>query len=303
MSNTKWEEIPASDLRRQFIAERPRDVDGVFNASSLYYREKLIRKLCGLFDLSGAPENWDLNYFWYTLFSWGYLAVVDTAAGVLPLQCGFSGLNWYGHPTKIIIANPVLGNIEKTIDEDGVLINLQYNYHSVQALIQRYATMLAMCDSSLAVGLMNSKVAFIAMASNKQQANTMKRMYDEISAGNPAVFVNQDVANPANFYFNRVKENFIGEQILSVKRSIMNEFLTEVGINNANTDKRERLNSEEVNANNEEIGLNVQDWLDNLKTGIKKVNKMFDLNVSVKRRAWEEYETEEVTEDELTESD
>lgn len=294
MSNyDNWEQIPLDDLKRKFFAERPSDVDGVFNASALFYRQELTRRLCSLFELSGAPDSWDLNYFWSILFLEGHIGVTDTAAGVLPLRCGYSGINWYNRPTKLVFANPVLGKFERTIDEDGVLLYLQYNYHSANELLQRYATMLAMCDSALAVTLMNSKVAFIGMANSKAQANTLKKMYDQISAGNPAVFVNQDAANPANFFFNRVKENFVGTEIQSLKRSIINEFLTNIGINNANTDKRERLNAEEVNANNEEIGVNIEDWKNNLQAGIEKVNTMFGTDMRITRRKWARNELSE----------
>lgn len=304
--NTRWEPVAADDLLRAFLREAPKDVDGVYNASSIYYRQELLRRLCSLFEMTGQPDTWDMDYFWTVLFLEGHIGVSDTAAGVLPLRCAYSGINMYNHPTDLIFANPVLGNWTRRIGKDGVLLHLMYDYLPAQALIQRYATLLAMCDSSLAVTLMNSKVAFIGLASNKSQANTMKRMYDKISSGEPAVFVNQDVGNPANFYFNRVKENFVGEQILIVKRGIINEFLTNIGINNANTDKRERLNADEVNANNQEIGINISDWLYNLQTGIEEVNKMFDLNISVKRKHWKDpagERGEEATVNEFTESD
>lgn len=281
-----WNKIGYEDLKNQFIAQKPKDVDGVFNASALYYRERLLRRLASIFELENIPDSWDMNYFWYILFSWGYIGVTDTTMGILPLQCSFTGLNVFKRPTKMIFSNPVLGNFDRIIDETGVLIALQYNFHSAQALLQRYSTMLAMCDSSLAVNLMNSKVSFIGMANSKAQAATMKQMFDKISAGEPFVVVNTEIGNPANFWFNRVKENFVGEELLSVKRSIVNDFLTEIGINNANTDKRERLISDEVNANNEEIGINIDDWYENLKTGIEKVNAMFNLNITCKRKKW-----------------
>lgn len=302
-----WENIPLDDLKRQFFAESPKHVDGVFNQAALYYRQELLRRLSSLFEIKNAPDNWDLNYFWTVLFCEGRIGVTDTPVGVIPLRCGFSGLNMYNRPTTLLFTNPVLGSFERTIDVDGILMHLMYDFQPANLLMQRYATMLAMCDSSLAVTLMNSKVAFIGLASSKAQANTMKRMYDKISAGEPAVFVNQDIGNPANFYFNRVKENFIGEQILAVKRGIINEFLTNIGINNANTDKRERLNTDEVNANNQEIGINICDWLENLQAGADKVNKMFGLNIEIRRRHWQDPDRMQVQEggpeNEFSESD
>lgn len=280
-----WLSIPFSDLKRQFFATKPKDVDGLLTTSTMYYQEYLLKKIFAIFDFS-LPDTWDLDYFQQHLFLDGYIAVTDTDAGILPLQCSFSGINVFSHPTDIIIANPVLGSFERKIGVNGVLIKLQYNYMGIHALLNRYAALLAMCDSALSVNLMNSKVAFIGMAENKAQADTMKKMYDEISMGKPAVFVKGSaIGNGESFYFNRVKENYIAKDIQDTKRSLINEFLTEIGINNANINKRERLNLDEVNANDEEIRANVQHWYDNIRAGFDEVNAMFtDLNISVKIR-------------------
>jgi hypothetical protein len=80
------------------------------------------------------------------------------------------------------------------------------------------------------------------------------------------------------------KENFIAEDVQILKRKLINEFLTEIGINNTNQDKRERLTDDEVNANNDEVLANIQHWYDNLSEGIDKANKMFNLGLSVKVR-------------------
>ena len=212
---------------------------------------------------------------------------MDTELGVIPLRCGHTGLNVYEEPTKCIIANPILGNLEPEIGTECVLLRINYDYSGVMPIVERYAGLLAMCDSSLAVSLMNSKVAFIGLASSKNQANTMKKMYDQISTGQPAVFVNGDTVNQEKFFFNNVKQNFVGEEIMRVKRMITNDFLTEIGLNNANLDKRERLNSEEVQANDEEIKNNVQHWLDNINEGFREANAMFGLNLSVRVRRYD----------------
>lgn len=285
ITEDRWTSIAFDDLKRQFFAERPRDVDGVANQSAYYFSRKLLRQVFGRFDFK-LPESWPLDYFLTTLFINGEICITDTEAGVIPLRCGHSGINMYQEPTHCIIANPVLGEMRKEIGTECALIRINWNYSGIMDIVNRYAALLAMCDSSLAVTLMNSKVAFIGMASSKAQANTMKKMYDMISMGQPAVFVNGDAVNQENFFFNRVKENFVGQEIMQVKRMITNDFLTEIGINNANLEKRERLVTDEVNANDEEIGNNVQHWLDNIKEGFKQANALFDLNLSVTLRKW-----------------
>ena len=211
----------------------------------------------------------------------GFITITDTQMGVLPLRCGVSGYNVFNHPTTVIVANPVLGNFERTIDEDCALVKISYDYRGILDIIYRYAYMLAECDCSISVNLMNSKVAFIGLVESKQQANSMKAMYDMISKGEPAVFVKGSQINQDTILYNHVKENFIASDIQLLKRKIMSEFLTEIGVNNANTEKRERLTDNEVEANDSEIQLNAGYWLDNIKEGFEVANRLYNLNLSI----------------------
>lgn len=278
-------QIPFKDLVHQFFARKPKDVDGVANTSTIYYREYLLKKILSRFEFDGLPSYWDMDYFLEVLFLDGKICITDTAAGVLPLRCGTTGVGIFEQPTECQIANPVLGSFRRTIDVDCALIKLQYNYAGCGWLINRYATMLAMCDSSVAVNLMNTKVTYVFKASSKAQAETMKKMYDEITQGNPAVFVGENGAiNEENMFVMPAKQNFIAEDVQILKRKIINEFLTEIGINNTNQDKRERLTDDEVNANNDEVYANIQHWFDNISDGINRANKLYNLGLSVKVR-------------------
>lgn len=278
-------DVPFSDLVHNFFAKKPKEVDGVANTSSLYYRNYLLKKILSRFEFSGIPTFWDYDYFLEILFLEGHVCITDSTAGILPFKCGLTGIGIFEQPTKCIIANPVLGNFDRTIDVDCALIKLQYDYQGVGWMIQRYSTLLAMCDSSISVNLMNSKVAHVFKASSKAQAETMKKMYDEISMGKPVVFVGENGAlNDDNVYTMPVKNNFVADDIQLLKRKIINEFLTDIGINNTNLDKRERLTDDEVNANNDEVKANIQHWLDNLTDGLNRANNMFGLDLQVKIR-------------------
>lgn len=277
-------QIPFQDLVQQFFAKKPKDVDGVANTSTIYYREYLLKKILSRFEFE-IPSFWDMDYFLETIFLDGKICITDTAVGVLGLKCGVTGIGIFDQPTECQIANPVLGSFRRTIDVDCALIKLQYNYAGCGWLINRYATMLAMCDSSVATNLMNTKVTYVFKASSKAQSETMKKMYDDITCGKPAVFVGENGAiNEENMFVMPAKQNFIAEDVQILKRKIINEFLTEIGINNTNQDKRERLTDDEVNANNDEVYANIQHWYDNLSDGINKANALYNLGLSVKIR-------------------
>lgn len=274
------DQIMKNDALRDYFSLNPKKVDP--NSTTFnYYVDTLLRKAQSIYEFKNIPENWDIDYMVTTLLAQGFFCITDTPMGVLPLRCGLSGINVFNHPTTIIIANPVLGNLERTIDQDAALVKLQYTYQSIMPIIYKYATMLAECDSSISVNLMNSKVCFIGLCSSKNQAESMKLMYKKISEGEPAIFVKGDQINSEQIFYNHVKENFVAGEIQILKRKIMSEFLTEIGVNNANTDKKERLTDNEVEANDEEIQLNAGYWLDNIREGINKANEMFNLNITV----------------------
>ena len=257
------------------------------------YAEWCFKKIFGAFEFSGIPDTWDYDYFLTRLFIDGHIAVTDTEIGVIPLRCGITGVNVFEHPTTAIFANPVLGNFQRDLFGDDpktscALIKLQYDYTGVMPLVYKYAALLSECDISINVNLRNSKVAFIGFVESKQQAATMEKLFTEIESGKPAVYVKKaDALAQDDIYYNHVKETYIANDVQLLKQSIINDFLTEVGLNNANTDKRERLIVDEVNANDEEIRANVQHWLDTMNEGIRRANSLFNLNLGVTLRKFD----------------
>ena len=101
------------------------------------------------------------------------------------------------------------------------------------------------------------------------------------------MYVKKDDLTQDDIYYNHVKETYIANDVQLLKQSIKNEFLTEIGLNNANTDKRERLITDEVNANNEEIRANVQHWIDSIREGMRRANELFDLNLTIDLRKFD----------------
>ena len=272
--------VMRDDMLRDYFTTNPKKVDPN-STTFMYYVHALFRKAMSIYDFKNVPETWDYDYMVSVLLSQGFITITDTPLGVIPLRCGVSGINVYNHPTTVIISNPVIGNLERIIDDDCALVKISYDYRGILDIVYKYASMLADCDSSISVNLMNSKVTFIAMCTSKQQAQAMKLMYDLITKGEPAVFVKGDQINDEQIFYNHVKENFIADEVQILKRKIMSEFLTEIGVNNANTDKKERLTDNEVEANDSEIQLNAGYWLENMREGFDKANKMYGLNIQV----------------------
>lgn len=268
------------ELVRGFFHHTPKSVNDTTNNSFFYYQFQLMTKLKSVLTVSGYPSNWNIDNMWDVLLTNGYIPVVKTDIGTLALEGGFYGQNMYYMPTNVLVNNPVLRDIDEKIGEKGELLYINYEYNKFQgvmSLINRYAVLLANIDCSLNVSLYNSRLAHVFEAETDAQLKSLQKMYDDVSRGNPAVFLKKGMKNIGkdndSSYFLNVKNTYIGNDLLLTKRSIMNEFLTEIGINNANTDKRERLNSDEVNANNSEVRCTIVRFIDTLNECAKKINE------------------------------
>lgn len=297
--------IPEQDMISRYVLQvEPRDVEGLNNTSVVYYTYEFIRKLFGVYSIENVPEGWDYDYMLERIFLDGLMCITDTPLGVLPLQTGVSGLNVFNHPTTCVIANPVLGSFERTIDVDCALVKLQYNYGNVWPIINRYASLLAMCDSSIAVNLINTKVAAIFGAESKAEAETYKLMFDRIARGEPAVFIGEGLAKKLSdrLLFNQVKQQFVANDVEDLKQRLMDDFLSDIGINNANTDKRERLNTFEVVSNTQEVRSGAEHWLENIQEGFDVANKMFGLQLKIVRKQFKGEDPEGGIKDDFTES-
>lgn len=75
-----------------------------------------------------------------------------------------------------------------------------------------------------------------------------------------------------------------------MKQAILRECMTLLGIENANMDKKERLVSDEVNANNQQVIASRNIWFSERKKAIEELNKKFNLNASVEFAVYEDFE-------------
>lgn len=252
-----------------------------------YFRKYLFQKAISVFDWK-IPEEWDKDYFLYTLYGLGYIAIIDTDQyGVICQGGALGGYNLYYRPSYIIITNPLIkGTITANLATDCALIKLQPDYSSIMDLIGYYADQMALASESLGINLLNVKSGTVFGAESKAKAESYKKMFDTLSDGDPAVVIDKKLLDeqgkPTWFPFTQhIKESYVVTDILSDMRKIEAMFDTEIGIPNANTDKRERLVTDEVNANNIETATRCELWLDTLRKGIDKANQMFKINIEV----------------------
>lgn len=285
--------LPPYDYQQLNLAaasESPSTVHTSNVAAYWYYIKYLLQYAIAQFDWN-MPSEWDKDYFLYTLYGRGYLAIIKTDRfGVIPQQCSLRGLNVFYHPTEALIANPLLAGFPaQRINQDCTVLKLQPDYGSIMDKISYYADMMALCDEVMQVNLFNSQLSYVMTAQSKAAAESLKKLYDTIHSGNPAVVVDkllfgQD-GQPTWQPFNQdVGGNFIVDRIQTAREHLKDQLLTDLGIPTANTLKKERLVVAEVESNAQETAIVPDMWLQHLQEECSRANTMFGLNLSVKWR-------------------
>lgn len=241
------------------------------------------------------PETWHVDFFQRILYGLGFAVIMRTDKfGIIPQPGTLGGYNVFYEPLYAMVANPLLpfdSGKQMIIDKTCSIIKLTPDYLGIGDLVGHYAEKMALASQSISVNFTNSKLAYVFAARDKAQAQAFKKMFDAINSGEPAVVIDKTLFNedgsPNWELFNQnLRNTYIVDDVLSDLRKIEAEFDTKIGIPNANTDKKERLISDEVNANNAETSSISDLWLDTIRDGIRRTADLFpDLQpITVERR-------------------
>lgn len=270
---------------------------------SWYFKRYLLQKLISVFEFEGIPDNWNIDYFTYILFTWGHIGVIETDKfGVIPQLCTLMGRDVFYMPTNICVSNHLLRGIKTPkIGTECTLIKMQPDYCGAWDLISYYADLMALTSEAAAVNIVNSKLAYVFAAEGKTMAESFKKLFDNIASGEPAVFVDKTLyseeGRPQWETFNQnLKNTYIASDLYEDLAKIDSRFNTEIGIPNVNISKQSGVSADEINANNIDTQSKVKLWLQTIKRGLDETNKMFGSNITVKLRFDKLEEVKEVEE-------
>ena len=110
---------------------------------------------------------------------------------------------------------------------------------------------------------------------------TLKNVYMQYSGNIPFIFGSKkfDINNKLNVL--KTDAPYLLDKLALHKHEVWDEMLTFLGINNANTDKKERLITDEVNSNNELINYYLNCFYKPRKDACDELNKKYGLNIKV----------------------
>ena len=253
-----------------------------------YYVELLTEKANGMYIYSGLPDSLPSDQIELKLVLDGFCVVFNHPKfGLVTSGGGLSGIDKYYLPTNFVYAQPALGSGNLIIDKNCVVIYNssidQYTRSGLSEIIQRSARLLADIDSSISILTINTRATKLNVAANDSIAKTVNHAMQKIADGEIETINTQsllDLYKTVDWNSEQKQQEII--ELLNAKQQIMASFLSEIGVKNF-TEKKERLITDEVTADNQLLTINVEDMEDYRKKGIKEVNKMFGTSITVKR--------------------
>lgn len=271
------------------------------NATYMQYYKRLFELSINMYEWKNLPDSVDERYLEIALYTKGMAVFFkDEVMGELCLNCTINGkLDVYGIPInrRAFATNGYQKNLNNT---DSVIIYNNYTHTNSMLEIDMYARRLYEIERTIDVNIKSQKTPILITASEAQRL-TMKNLYMQYEGNEPFIFGDKNLdVNALNVL--STNSPYVSDKLNILKRQYFNEALTYIGIENSNTDKKERLVSDEVVSNLGGVEAQRYCKLNARRKSADKINKMFGLNIEVNFRenntVEEIYRQEEGEEDE-----
>lgn len=254
------------------------------NQTYINYLDRLKLIACSLFTWEGLDEVAGFGasrFLEMSLYENGRACFVkDKDLGYLALKVNPSDkLNVYNLPQKVLAWS--IGYNKNYKFDDVVYIMNNLLELPTSTTINLFAYRLYETERTIDTNLIAQKTP-VLIEGNTKTILTLKNTYMSFAGNTPFIFGNKDYN--INQKLNALKTDapYLIDKLEIHKHEIWNEALTFLGIDNANTDKKERLITDEVESNNELINYYLNCFYKTRKQACDMINEKYGLNIKIK---------------------
>lgn len=248
-----------------------------------------------MFRYSGLPDTIPERVIELSLQRNGHVCVTKVGKDLYMFCGAFGGEpDPYYLPKNYIVSNPSL-TFNKTlkIGEDCEVIPNDSLYMGLLPLFRRYATSLTENELSMKVATINLRLLMMLSAMDDRTEKSARKFLQDLEDGKNAVisetkFIEGLKVHPLSSGNNNALTNLIEyEQYLKAS------WYNEIGLNANYNMKRESINSNEAQLNNDALLPLVDDMLECRKSAVDRINSMFGTNIEVElNSSWEQIKEE-----------
>lgn len=251
-----------------------------------YYKRLRLLAL-SLFEWENLPESMNERFLEQCLYWYGKAAIVnDETLGIINTKCTPSeSLNIYGEATEYHCYST--GYDANFPLDDMVYVRNNLEALPTDATIQLFAQRLYEAERTIDINIKAQKTPVIILCDEKQRL-TMKNIYMKYDGNEPIIYGKKGL-DIDDIKVLRTDAPFVADKLEEYKRNVWSEALSFLGINNIMTEKKERLVTGEVDANNQMIDLSAQTMLLTRELAADKFNRLWPgRDISVRQRSYQE---------------
>ena len=245
------------------------------NATYIDYFNRLELLAISIFEWEGLDEiGGNSRFLEMTLFEEGRAVFVnDPELGYLTLRVAPNGkLNYYRLPVSIEAVS-IEYNKKYPLEDVVYIMNNELQLPTART-IDLFARKLYEIERTREVNIKAQKTPVLIQGTDKQRL-TLQQLYMQYDGNVPFIFGDKDTNLDACLKSISTMAPFVADKLVLQKHEVWNECLTFLGIDNANTDKKERLITDEVESNNELIYFYLNCFYKTRKKACDEINKKF----------------------------
>jgi hypothetical protein len=246
----------------------------------LMYYDMLYDYALSMFEWEGLPDEINKRFLEKTILDNGSAVFFnDDQFGYMAMPVVPKGyVNPYLEPIQY---EAVSVGYNKSLDLDtGVIIWNNYSRKSIKPILEAFAFRLYKVERAMDVNIAQQKFPLIVMTDESQRM-TMQNLMEKWDGNELFIFGNKKGFDPESVKALPTGVPYVADKLMEYRHNLWNNAMTFLGIGNAKQDKKERLVSDEVSANDEQIMSSRYVMLRARQDACELINKKFGLNVSV----------------------
>ena len=239
------------------------------------YYTRLKELAVNQFEWINLPKTCDARFMELILYEFGYCLFFrhELNLSFFNLQCTLEGpLNMYRIPIRRR-AYSITGYQQECDDTNSVIVWNNYLRQRTALTIELFARRLTEIQRAIDVNINGQKTPVLLYGTEAQQ-KTLRRVYQQWQGNEPVIFGDKQLQeNPIQAIKTDVPESYVN--LMRAKNTIWNEAMSFLGIDNTNTDKRERMITDEVESNNQLLKSQRYIFLNARKEACELINDLF----------------------------
>ena len=274
--------------RNNFISNEEFNMSALDNKRSwVQYHDKLTELAVSMFEWKNLPDDIDPIFLERVLFFEGKILFFKEDGLNKFVVMRFNGngnFDIYNVPVDRQAYSSPNGFTSNLTNENSVIIYNNMIRKPSTLDMQIFSKRLYEIDRTIDTNIKAQKTPILILCDEKQRL-TLKNMYMQYDGNQPVIYGDKTSLNPNSLQVLQTGAPFLADNLMDVKNRIFNEALTYLGISNINTQKKERMITDEVTRNQGATIANRYSRLEARRKACEQINEMFGLNISCDFRA------------------